>query len=201
MPRARERGGHLGGAERRVVLGAAGGVDAARAAAKALAAAAPNSTRLVGQDRVHARPRRAAPSTRSSAAPRWCPTRRWPPGRSASGPRWRRAAARVGPASRRSSSTAWNSTSATDWSHCVTAMRAARGQHVGELAGRLGVHRAVGEQPGHPHLHERPGPLGVERRRAGRPSAGPAPRRAPRAAARSGRSGRCRPARGPAPCG
>ena len=39
-----------------------------------------------------------------------------------------------------------------------------RGEHVGELAGGLGVHGAVGEQPGHPHLHERPRPLGVQRR-------------------------------------
>ena len=40
-----------------------------------------------------------------------------------------------------------------------------RGEHVGELAGGLGVHGAVGEQPGDAHLHERPRPLGVQRRR------------------------------------
>ena len=50
--------------------------------------------------------------------------RRWRPARSASGPRPRRAAARSVPASSAVSSRAWNSTSATDWSHWVTAMRA-----------------------------------------------------------------------------
>ena len=40
-----------------------------------------------------------------------------------------------------------------------------RGEHVGELAGGLGVDGAVGEQAGHPHLHQRARPLGVERRR------------------------------------
>ena len=166
-------------------------------AAKALAAARAelDAPRRAGPG-SRRRPR-AAPSTRSCAAPRWCPTRRSRPARSASGPRWRRAAARAarprGCPPRRPGTAARPPAGRTGSPRCGPRWRSTSGG----LARLLRPHGAVGEQPGDAHLHERPRPRRVERRRQLVPHAAPARGRGPTAGARSGRSGRCRRARGP----
>ena len=93
----------------------------------------------------------------------------------ASGPRSRRGTARsvrLRGARRRA---AWKSSSATCWSHWVTAMRGRGSASTsGGLARLLRPDGPVGEQPGDAHLDQRAGPRGVHRRGQLVPHAAPA---------------------------